>query len=258
MMYIGTAGWSLRTELQELFPARGTHLQRYSAQLNAVEINSSFYKDHQPKTYARWAEETPADFRFAVKIPKRFTHELGLKVHRDELRAFIAGPAELGRKLRVLLVQLPPRLEFSAPVARAFFETFRDIHTGPLVLEPRHPSWARADVFGMLRDFEVHPVIADPGLNLLPFAWGNLCYHRLHGSPDIYKSDYPPEYLQALGSELNGLPEAWCIFDNTTYGCATLNALELRGPVAELATAQAMKQKMRNAFLGTARVDSHA
>lgn len=62
MRYVGTAGWFLLQEVQELFPARGSHLQRYAAQLNAVEFNSSFLRDHQPKTYASWAEEPPQIF----------------------------------------------------------------------------------------------------------------------------------------------------------------------------------------------------
>ena len=49
---IGTAGWSIRSEHKPQFPAAGTHLERYGRRLNAVEINSSFYRTVPPPTSA--------------------------------------------------------------------------------------------------------------------------------------------------------------------------------------------------------------
>ena len=53
---VGTAGWSLRTEIQPQFDGEGTHLTRYASRLRGVEINSSFYRAHRPATYRRWRE----------------------------------------------------------------------------------------------------------------------------------------------------------------------------------------------------------
>jgi uncharacterized protein YecE (DUF72 family) len=55
-------------------------------------------------------------------------------------------------------------------------------------------------------------------------------YIRLHGSPRIYYSDYPAEYLAALAEELAAPAHAgnWCIFDNTAAGAALFNALDLQ------------------------------
>ncbi|MEZ0171131.1 DUF72 domain-containing protein [Microvirga sp. TS319] len=47
-------------------------MERYSTVLNAVEINSSFYRPHRPSTYARWAASVPEHFHFAVKIPEDY------------------------------------------------------------------------------------------------------------------------------------------------------------------------------------------
>ncbi len=54
MLRIGTAGWAIRREYQGSFPGESSHLARYAARLDAVEINSSFYRPHKPATYARW------------------------------------------------------------------------------------------------------------------------------------------------------------------------------------------------------------
>jgi uncharacterized protein YecE (DUF72 family) len=57
-----------------------------------------------------------------------------------------------------------------------------------------------------------------------------LAYYRLHGSPRMYYSAYAPDYLARLARTLRehaaaGVP-AWCMFDNTTLGAATGDALE--------------------------------
>jgi len=59
----------------------------------------------------------------------------------------------------------------------------------------------------------------------------HLVYYRLHGSPRIYYSEYEPERLGAYADRLRRFAaakaETWCIFDNTTLGAATGNALAL-------------------------------
>jgi Protein of unknown function DUF72 len=50
-IYIGTAGWSVPSRYAAEIPQGGSHLERYARRLNAAEINSSFYRPHQRKTY---------------------------------------------------------------------------------------------------------------------------------------------------------------------------------------------------------------
>src|SRR5215207_10102592 len=117
---IGTAAWSIPKEHAVLFPAAGSHLERYGAIFNAVEINSSFYRPHRTATYERWAASVPEDFRFAVKVPKSVTHERRLKDAGDLLDQFVSEVGGLGPKLGPLLIQLPPSLAFQEGVADAF------------------------------------------------------------------------------------------------------------------------------------------
>ena len=63
---IGTAGWAVPRAFANEFPTHGTGLQRYAARFSAVEINSTFRRSHMPRTWARWAESVPEEFRFAV------------------------------------------------------------------------------------------------------------------------------------------------------------------------------------------------
>src|SRR4051812_8552502 len=111
-MRIGTAGWAIRKEFSDLFSGPGSHLERYAKVFNAVELNSSFYRDHQAATYERWANAVPEDFRFSVKLNRLFTHQNKLEVNGQVLFETLHSVLRLGRKLGCLLVQLPPSLSF--------------------------------------------------------------------------------------------------------------------------------------------------
>lgn len=67
---IGTAGWTVPARYAADVPKEASQLERYARGLNAVEINSSFYRPHQRVTYERWAKSTPDEFRFSVTDSK--------------------------------------------------------------------------------------------------------------------------------------------------------------------------------------------
>lgn len=231
-VYIGTAGWSISSAAASHFSHDGSHLQRYAQVLDCVEINSSFYRPHQSTTYARWAASVPEHFRFSVKLPRSITHELRLRDGEVELQRFAADVSQLGNKLGCVLVQLPPSLRFEADVASAFFHALRQRFDGMLACEARHPSWFAADATELLMAQNITRVRADPpagqpGPHVPTTA---VAYFRLHGSPKIYYSDYPADYLAALAAELHTPAQAhsWCIFDNTAAGAALFNALDLQ------------------------------
>lgn len=234
---IGTAGWSVSRAV-EGFPEAGTSLERYATRFNAVEINSSFYRPHQRKTYERWAASTPADFRFAVKIPKIITHEHRLVACAPPLARFLDECGGLGDRLGPLLIQLPPSLRFELDVVTRFLADWRSATEGETVLEPRHASWFEPAAEALLERFEIARVGADPAVvpNAAdPGGWRGLAYRRLHGSPVMYDSPYPAEALEALArtmiAEIQRGP-TWCIFDNTRLGAATVDALKLASRVA--------------------------
>ncbi|MFL1876542.1 DUF72 domain-containing protein [Hansschlegelia beijingensis] len=106
-LFIGTAGWSIPSRHAAAAPGDGSHLDRYSRVFDAVEINSSFHRSHQRKTYERWADATPDGFRFAAKVPKAITHERSLADCGLLIDAFAHEVGGLGDKLAAVLVQLP-------------------------------------------------------------------------------------------------------------------------------------------------------
>lgn len=234
-IHIGTAGWSFPRDLD--FPVEGTGLERYAARLNCVEINSSFYRPHQRKTYERWAATTPADFWFSVKVPQAITHERRLVEIDDLLARFLHETDGLAHKRGPLLIQLPPSLKFDAPLVEAFLAVWRRRTEAPTALEPRHASWFAPESEQLLAAFQVARVAADPALvpaAAEPGGWRGLTYRRLHGSPVIYESAYGPEVLEALAGRLVGEADTWCVLDNTKFGAATRDALVIKAKIPSL------------------------
>lgn len=232
---IGCAGWSLPRDQWPHFPAEGSHLERYAARFDAVEIDTSFYRPHRLETYARWAASTPAQFRFAVKLPKSITHERQLVDAMPLFDDFLAQLGGLGDKLGCLLVQLAPRLAFDAAVALRYFGSVRQRYNGRVALEPRHVSWFAPEADALLAEYRVGRVQADPVLHdraVAPGGWPGLVYLRMHGTPRVYWSAYDDALLARVAQRLREAQgdgaECWCVLDNTAGGAAIGNALTLQ------------------------------
>ena len=112
-LHVGCAMWSYAPWQGRQLPhplAPKERLRAYSTWCNAVEGNTTFYATPSRATVATWAEQTPADFRFLLKLPRPITHERRLTgPGADEiLRAFLAAIEPLGPRAHALWVQLPP------------------------------------------------------------------------------------------------------------------------------------------------------
>jgi uncharacterized protein YecE (DUF72 family) len=233
-VWVGTAGWSLPRAEQPHFPQAGSHLERYAAVLPAVEINSTFHRPHRASTFERWAASVPPGFRFSVKVPRTITHDARLAGTARLVNAFLAELAPLGTRADCLLVQLPPSLELDKRSARAFFGSLRRRFERAIAVEPRHASWFTPEADALLAGERVARVAADPPRapnGMEPGGWPGLAYFRLHGSPRVYYSSYDDVFLEAIAARLKRLQRervpTWCIFDNTTLGAGTSNALQL-------------------------------
>ena len=231
---IGTAGWSIPANNRSEFSQTGTVLEKYATRFNAVEINSSFYRPHQLSTYKKWASQVPADFSFSVKLPRTITHHSKLIEIAQPLNLFAEQVSGLGSKLGCVLVQLPPSLAFSKPHSELAFAMLRQVFACSIVCEPRHRTWFSSDVDKFFLDAGVARVAADPALcssASIPAGDMQTIYYRLHGSPDIYYSDYSIDSLKNYARLINDQKQSsalWCIFDNTASGRATSNALTMQ------------------------------
>jgi len=232
---IGTAGWALPKALRVSHAASSSVLEQYAALFDAVEINSSFYKPHRRSTYERWRASVPESFRFAVKLSRVITHELGLVRAQSETVAFMQGATGLEQKLAVILVQLPPSRTFDAPIAGGFFKVLRQETAAHIVCEARNPSWFGSEATAVLESYRVTRVAADPvlpGCEIAAQAHPDFAYFRLHGAPRVYYSPYSIGRLRDVSLAAGAAAETWCIFDNTAAGAAWADATTLQRLVA--------------------------
>ncbi|MDB4980091.1 MAG: hypothetical protein JWM82_843 [Myxococcales bacterium] len=232
-VFVGTAGWSVPRAVAARFPIEGSALARYAQRFSGVEINSTFWRRHQPGTFARWHDTVPTGFEFSLKLPRTITHDARLRGARALLREFFDDIAGLGKKLGPLLIQLPPSLSFDARVAGAFLRTLRGLHGGAVVCEPRHTSWFTPAGDALLAAHEIGRVAADPPRvpgGDQPGGFASIIYYRLHGSPVMYRSAYGAARLATLAKALREAATCatvWCMFDNTASGAAAADGLEL-------------------------------
>ena len=234
---IGLAGWSEAAGRHgKLLPAveeGATGLSRYAAAFGFVEINSSFYRQVRPATYEKWAGEVPRDFCFSVKMHRLITHYTRLR-NVDLLGDFFGSVAGLGKKLAVVLVQLPPALVFDAEVADRFWSALRKIYGGGAVCEPRHTSWQEAGAREHLLGYGIGPVLTEiPAADEDPLRGMREdipLYVRLHGTPRKYHSSYGAEELARLADFLaaHSGRSRYVVFDNTAGPAGVRNALQLQ------------------------------
>jgi uncharacterized protein YecE (DUF72 family) len=123
----------------------------YAERLSTVEINNTFYRMPKAELLERWAQSTPADFRFAIKASRRITHDarLAADAAAEPLAYLYQKLAVLGSKRGPVLFQLPPFLKKDLPRLQGFLQLLPDGHQA--VFEFRHDSWFDDEVYALLR-----------------------------------------------------------------------------------------------------------
>lgn len=229
---VGTSGWSYAHWQGVFYPAdwpKSKWLEYYAQHFSTVELNASFYRLPKPGTFENWEHRTPDDFLWSVKASKFITHTKRLKEPREPLERLYTTATGLGKKLAVVLFQLPPNLAFDAIICKRFCEFLNPKlrHT----LEVRHESWINEKAFEILRDHGVAWCIADTA-GRYPYheaVTADFVYIRLHGSRKLYASDYCEEELLVWAEKIKAWEkETFVYFDNDFEGRAVQNARRLK------------------------------
>ena len=232
--------------------------------MNSVEVNGTFYGTLRPSTFARWYQETPEGFVFAVKGPRFITHLRRLREVEAPVANFLAsGVLALGTKLGPMLWQLPARMVFDAERLATFLDLLpvtlpaatrlarrhdarlkepmipARMPARPLrhVLEPRHESFGDPACAELCHAHGVALVAADTAGRFpsLGHPASDLAYIRLHGEEQLYAGGYSDAALDRWGSRMRGWSEqgrdVYAYFDNDIDGQAPFDALRLASRV---------------------------
>ncbi|HEX5133448.1 MAG TPA: DUF72 domain-containing protein [Candidatus Krumholzibacteria bacterium] len=183
-LYAGTSGYSYKEWKGFFYPEKIPNdemLAFYGGKLPAVEINNTFYRLPKREVLANWAEQVPADFRFAIKAAQKISHMKRLKNAAEETDYLMDVVGELGEKLGVVFFQLPPNFKQDLDRLGAFLETLPE--KIPVAFEFRHSSWFEDPVYELLKKHNVALCLADADDDLeVPLVrtadWGYLRLRR--------------------------------------------------------------------------------
>jgi uncharacterized protein YecE (DUF72 family) len=126
-LHIGTSGWSYPSWKPGFYPAgldAKEFLGHYATQLRTVELNTTGYRLPAEEQFRRWAEQTPAGFTFAPKLPGHRPRTVAEFSNRVRMLGDRLGPVRVQLinerdegMLALLLGSLDPalRLAFDLP-----------------------------------------------------------------------------------------------------------------------------------------------
>lgn len=257
---VGPAGWSYQDWKGIVYPPgmRRQPLEWLSSVFDTVEVNTTFYRPPDPFQCASWVDRvrTNERFRFAVKLWLRFTHQREEQFTGEEVRLVQDGlkPFLDAGRLGAVLVQFPWSFKRTPENRRWLSEVLDAFADFPLVLEVRHGSWNRPEVFEALGERNVafcnidQPLFPD-SLGPTAISTARIGYVRLHGrnvedwfredasTNDRYNYLYSEEELRPWLAKIERLrgqvDEVFVITNNHYRGQAVVNAFELEYGLGE-------------------------
>ncbi len=160
-LHIGTMGWSYDFWKGNFYPEDSENLlTEYTKIFDTVEIDNTFYRIPSRDTVKNWKEETPDEFIFSAKFPRKITHIKMLQDCEEELDVFIEHISLLGDKLGPLLIQLPPgfKPEMSG-ILKDFLAGLPE--RCRFAVEVRNRKWLDEKFYDLLRDNSAALVLID-------------------------------------------------------------------------------------------------
>ena len=249
MIRVGCSGWVYKHWAADFYPADlkpGAWFDHYRQAFDTVEINNSFYRLPEWRTFAGWERRARVDgygapFLYAVKASRFLTHLKRLIDPQEPIARLLKRARHLGGTLGPILYQLPPR--WVPDVER--FESFlaalpRDVELPrgggrrPLLhaVEFRDaraydgPLPRLLDKYGVAMCLHDMKDSATARVSIGPFA-----YVRFHGTAR-YGGRYPDGHLAEWAAWMRQQDAAgrdvYAYFNNDIGGHAPRDAIRLR------------------------------
>jgi uncharacterized protein YecE (DUF72 family) len=224
-------------------------LRFYSERFSCVEVDSTYYRIPGPSMFEAMSKKVPEGFKFTVKVPGSFTHEREkFEESLDPFKRSIQPIVENGM-LGCLVAQFP----YSFKSSREGLEHIVRMKEGmelAMVVEFRHASWQKEDVYEFLYDHGIGYVNVDlPRIYGLPLPSGvvttDVSYIRFHGRVDaktwwepeeaklryayLYNEEELKEWVPHIKSIESRSRNLYVVFNNHFRGFATQNAAMMAG-----------------------------
>jgi uncharacterized protein YecE (DUF72 family) len=232
---VGCSGWNYPHWRERVYPKGlppSQWLEHYATLFDTVEVNSTFYRLPLPSAVARWVEQTPPGFVFAVKASRYLTHVKRLTDLGPGLERFYERIEPLldAAKLGPVLWQLPERFHRNDERLAAALE---QLPAGRHCFEFRHESWFVEEVYSLLRARGAALVIGDHPRR--PFQAHELTSDwtlvRFHHGRRGRGGNYSEAELEGWAQRIEGWrrgADVYAYFNNDWEGYAVRNGLWLR------------------------------
>ncbi len=198
MIRVGIGGWTFEPWRGVFYPdklSQAKELGYASRAVTAIEVNGTYYSGFKPPTFAKWRDETPDDFIFAIKASRFCTNRKVLADGAESIGMFISqGLTELGDKLGPILWQFMATKKFDADDFGGFLKLLpRELEGRPLrhALEVRHDSFRDPRFVDMAREAGAAVVFADgEGRPVIADLTADFAYARLMDAREDIETGY--------------------------------------------------------------------
>ena len=233
-VHVGCSGYEYDGWRGHLYPKglpKARWLETYASMFDTVEINGTFYRLPEAKTFDAWRARVPDGFVFALKLSQYGTHRKHLKDPEAWLPVFRERAERLGPKLGPILAQLPPHWGADAPRLDRFLEVAGRAQRW--AVEFRDRRWLSDEIFAVLARHDAALVIHDFFERHPRVVTGNWMYLRFHGpnAGKRYTGSYSPQALSAAARRIRSHVaegrDVYAYFNNDIGGHAVRNAQAL-------------------------------
>lgn len=213
LIRIGVGGWTFEPWRGPFYPdglAQKRELEYAAGKLTSIEINGTYYGSQKPESFAKWHDETPDDFIFAMKGPRFATNRRVLAEAGSSIERFItSGITELKAKLGPINWQFMATKKFDPDDFEAFLKLLPKSHDGLKLrhaVEVRHDSFKVPEFVALARDHGVAIITAADGAFpqiadlTAPFA-----YLRIMGTKEGEKLGYAKKALDQWAARAKAL-----------------------------------------------------
>ena len=213
-IYVGIGGWVFEPWRGTFYPddlPQKRELEYAASQLTSIEVNGTYYGTQKPASFAKWYDETPDGFVFALKGPRYATNRRVLAESGESIERFFAsGVMRLQEKLGPICWQFMPTKKFDAEDFAAFLKLLPKKVEGRAIrhaVEVRHESFKVPEFVALARAHGVAIVVAgDSAFPQIGDITAPFVYARIMGTQEKQKLGYPKKGLDAWADRA----AAWC------------------------------------------------
>lgn len=232
---IGTSGFHYDHWKGIFYPeglAKKDWFSFYAEHFDTLEVNNTFYRVPDRKTFEAWRDQTPRKFAYTLKFSRFASHDKRLLSPDRTISYFLERASPLLSRTAAILVQLPPRWRVDIARLDDFLAHAPRRHRW--AVEVRDQSWLTDEVYETLARHNaalcIHDMLPDHP-RLLTAPWTYVRFHGAGGGSKYagsYTDGQLREWAGVIERAVNKGRDVLVYFNNDQHGHALRNALRLR------------------------------